>query len=117
MSEAPTPEPTRRISTPEDAAAAPPSARFGKFIRTQKIGAGGMAEVWKAWDTALYRWVALKFPRLASDEDLARFHREARMAGKLSHPNIAAIYETGEDQGRHFLAMQLIDGRTLHKPA
>ncbi len=100
---------------PEEALAAPSTARFGKFIRTQRLGAGGMGEVWKAWDGTLHRWVALKFLKGGDDEEVARFRREAQTAGRLHHPNIAAIYEVNEDQGRQYIAMQYVDGQNLHQ--
>ncbi len=92
-----------------------PSHRFGKFVLSAKVGSGGMGEVWKAWDTVLGRWVALKFLKSDDPEELARFRREAETAARLSHPNIAAIYEVAEEKGRHGLAMQLIEGTTLEK--
>jgi tetratricopeptide (TPR) repeat protein/predicted Ser/Thr protein kinase len=100
---------------PEEALAAPATARFGKFIRTLRLGAGGMGEVWKAWDATLHRWVALKFLKGGDDEEVARFRREAQTAGRLHHPNIAAIYEVNEDQGRQYIAMQFVDGQNLHQ--
>src|SRR5262245_13207727 len=100
---------------PDEAAAAPPTARFGKFIRTLRLGAGGMGEVWKAWDSVLGRWVALKFLKGGDDDEIARFRREAQTAGRLHHPNIAAIYEVNEDQGRQYIAMQFVDGQNLHQ--
>ena len=77
-----------------------------------------MGEVWKAWDTQLSRWVALKFLKGGEDEDVARFLREAQAAAGLSHPNIAGVYEVGEVGGasegrRPFIAMQFVDGTTL----
>ncbi len=102
-----------RPQIPDEAAAAPASARFGKFIRTKKLGAGGMGEVWKAYDSELGRWVALKFLKGGNDEELARFQREAQTAARLEHPNIAAIYDVGEDQARHYIAMQFVEGQTL----
>jgi tetratricopeptide (TPR) repeat protein/predicted Ser/Thr protein kinase len=96
-------------------AAAPAEAHYGKFVCTEKLGAGGMGEVWKAWDGELSRWVALKFLRGGDADEIARFKREAHLAGKLSHPNIAAIHDVGEANGRHFIAMQFIDGRTLSR--
>ncbi len=98
---------------PPAAAAAPASARTGRYIRTEKLGVGGMGEVWKAWDLPLGRWVAVKIPKGGDENELGRFRREAQTAGRLQHPNIAAIYEVGEDLGRPFIAMQFIDGRTL----
>jgi len=96
-------------------AARDPANVIGKYVRVQKLGAGGMGEVWKAWDPDLRRWVALKLLRTESDEDLARFKREAQTAAKLGHPNIAAIYEVGDSAGRPFIAMQFVDGRTIQK--
>ncbi len=89
------------------------AARFGKFVRTTKLGAGGMGEVWKAWDTELSRWVALKFLKGADEEEIIRFKREAQTAARLSHPNIAAVYEVGAANGRHYIAMQFVAGTTL----
>jgi len=82
----------------------------------EKIGAGGMGEVYLAEDTQLDRKVALKFlpSHLCQDEDCRkRFKREAQAAAKLSHPNIVTIHEVGEYQGRPFFAMQHIEGRSL----
>jgi serine/threonine-protein kinase len=100
-------------AAPPEVAAADPSAKFGKFVRTKRLGSGGMGEVWKAWDAQLSRWVALKFLKGSDEEEISRFEREAQLAARLSHPNIAAIYEVGSDQGRHWIAMQFIAGRTL----
>jgi serine/threonine-protein kinase len=81
-----------------------------------KIGAGGMGEVYLADDTKLNRQVALKFlpAHLADDADLrARFTREAQAAAKLDHPNIVTIHEVGEYNGRPFFAMQYVEGKTV----
>ena len=90
-----------------------PSKQFGKYVRTEKLGAGGMGEVWKALDTELNRWVALKFLKDDDVTSTARFQREARTAAGLSHSGIAAIHEVGEIEGRHYIAMQCVQGRTL----
>ncbi|MHC4751160.1 MAG: protein kinase domain-containing protein [Planctomycetota bacterium] len=82
----------------------------------EKIGAGGMGEVYLAEDTKLNRQVALKFmpAHLASDDDLrTRFTREAQAAAKLDHPNIIPIHEVGDYQGRPFIAMAHIEGESL----
>jgi len=92
---------------------APDAPRFGKYVVASKLGVGGMGVVWKAWDPALQRWVALKQLHQENPEEVARFQREAQTAARLSHPNIAAVYDVGVHGGQHYIAMQLIDGRTL----
>jgi len=107
---------------PQEAAAfvEDPSRQLTNYILVKQIGKGGMGAVWKAWDKKLTRWVAIKFLLVSEEEDVLRFQREAKLAARLRHPNIAPIYEVGEapatqagSQARHYLAMEYIDGQTM----
>src|SRR4030095_9246929 len=93
-------------------------AKLGHYEIRSKIGEGGMGEVYLAQDTKLDRIVALKIlpADLALHRDrMERFVREAKSAAALSHPNIAQIFEIGEDHDTHFIAMEFVDGQTLRE--
>jgi serine/threonine protein kinase len=93
-----------------------PGARLGPYEIRAPIGAGGMGEVYRAFDTRLAREVALKvLPRHALDsrEAMTRFQREARAVAALNHPNILAIHDVGSEDDLHFAVTELLDGETL----
>ena len=88
----------------------------GRYRLVEPLARGGMAEVWEGVDDVLTRPVAVKMlhPHLAADEAFEeRFRREAISAARLAHPNVVATFDTGEDEGRAFIVMELVRGRTL----
>src|SRR5881396_1652117 len=92
--------------------------KLGRYEIRSKLGEGGMGEVYLAQDTKLERKVALKIlpADVGTNRDrMERFIREAKSAAALSHPNIAQIFEIGEDAGTHYIAMEFIDGQTLRE--
>src|SRR6266550_3918479 len=91
--------------------------KLGPYEIVVPIGAGGMGEVYRAHDTRLRRDVAIKvLPQaIASGGAWERFEREARAASALNHPNICAVYDVGEADGRQFLVMELLEGKTLRE--
>lgn len=103
-------------------AAKDPNRIFGKYILMSELGRGGAGVVYKAWDTLILQFVALKFIR-NQDEDtgdstsgssqIEEFQREARMSVRLRHPNIVRIYELGSMSNRYYLSMEYIEGGTL----
>lgn len=91
---------------------------FGRYRLIERLGCGGMGEVWRAHDTMTDRVVAIKIllPHFAANPTFAqRFRRDASTAAKLDHPNIASVYDIGEIDGRLYVAMRLIEGGDLEK--
>ncbi|MDQ3748717.1 MAG: serine/threonine protein kinase, partial [Acidobacteriota bacterium] len=90
--------------------------KLGHYQILEKLGEGGMGEVYLAEDTKLGRRVALKLlpsSATANADNLRRFEQEARAASRLNHPNIAHIYEIGESEGIHYIAMEYVEGVSL----
>ena len=93
--------------------------RLGKYEIRRELGQGAMGVVYEGYDPMIQRVVALKTIRAdqlqgdAAAEIIARFRREAQAAGRLSHPNVVAIHEFGEDAGTWFIAMEFVAGRSL----
>jgi predicted ATPase/serine/threonine protein kinase len=95
-----------------------PGTRFGSYEILERLGAGGMGEVYRAKDTRLEREVAIKTLSLehcSQPEALSRFEQEARSACALNHPNIVTIYELGQVGGTRYIAMELVTGKTVRE--
>ncbi len=97
-------------------ASADPLRIMDHYVLVSLLGKGGMAEVWKAWDRKLGRWLAVKYLRPDIGHPTQRIEREGRMAGGLSHPGIISIYERGIHHGRPYLVMPFVDGTSPRSP-
>src|SRR4051794_30720256 len=87
----------------------------GRYETGERLGTGGMSSVYKATDRILERPVAVKIlaePLHDDERFVARFKREALAVAKLIHPNIAQVYDTGVDEGRHYIVMEYVEGRS-----
>ncbi|HKI03393.1 MAG TPA: protein kinase [Thermoanaerobaculia bacterium] len=111
--------PAARSPLPDAAAhsAFPPELRFladwSRYRVERLLGSGGMGTVYKAFDPTLGRWVALKFLHRNDAAQTERFLREARAQARVGHPNVCQVHEVGEVEGRPYIAMQYIDGRSI----
>ena len=88
----------------------------GRYEIMGRIGTGGMADVYKAMDQKLNRYVAVKVLKREFREDemfVQKFRTEAQSAAGLSHPNIVSVYDVGEDRGLYYIVMELVEGITL----
>src|SRR6185503_11329531 len=92
-------------------------ANWDRYVLKRRLGAGGMGEVFEAWDPRLGRFVALKFLGGTDPETLERFEREARAQAHVDHPAICKVFEVGEVAGHRYIAMQEIHGVTLDRVA
>ena len=93
-----------------------PGTAVGRYVVEALLGAGGMGEVYRARDPRLGRVIALKFLGENRDrERLSRFEQEARAASALVHPSIVQVYDIGDHEGAPYIAMELVEGRTLRE--
>src|SRR5712691_10762219 len=104
------------VRTPAPSRFAPGSIVAGRYRLVALLGRGGMGEVYRADDLTLDQPVALKFlpeGAASSDERLAQFHNELRIARQVSHKNVCRLYDLGDADGRRFLTMEYVDGEDL----
>ena len=90
---------------------------MGQYVLLEKLGAGGMGQVYKAYHPGMDRIVAIKVilaKGKIAEESVRRFEREVKAAAKLSHPNIITVYDAGNANGRHFMVMELVKGQDLN---
>ncbi len=94
-----------------------PTRRLGRFVLLEELGRGGMGVVYRAHDPSLERSIALKtiLERPGGSASVDRFVREARLAGRLRHPGIVGVIDVGTDAGRLYIAMDLVEGRSLER--
>ena len=90
-----------------------PGTRLGSYEIVSALGAGGMGEVYRAFDTKLRRTVAIKILVTSDDDAGARLLEEARAASTLNHPNVCTVHEVGYHDGQSFIVMELVEGRPL----
>jgi serine/threonine protein kinase len=104
-------------STHSTSRRAPSGVQLGPYVLTEKIGAGGMGEVYRAWHGALERWCAVKvLPPHASARERRRFAKEVRVTARLSHPNTVCLYDHGQEpDGTAYYAMELLEGVSLQQ--
>jgi len=96
-------------------ARARPDSLMNQYVMVKQVGAGGMGAVWKAWDSKLSRWTAIKLLSVKAEEYIVRFQREAKVAARLRHPNIVMVYEVNEHKGQHYIAMEFVEGSGMDK--
>ena len=108
--------PVSPSADPEEAVRSAQNSKnvVGRYVVVKELGRGGMGAVYKAWDTVVKRWVALKIHTVAGGVDgLIRFRREAETAASLQHPDIVPIFDVGQSGDRHFIAMKYIEGQPV----
>jgi len=94
---------------PGEGTAVAPGGMIGRFRLSGRIGQGGMGEVWKAWDTQLGRWVAVKLLKVEDPIQVQRFVRETTLLARLQHPNVVQVYDAGVHGGRPYLVMEYVE--------